>query len=87
MTVADEQRSESAETLKSLVAVLLGSVLINWSVWSGGVATADLLSLPDEVLEEIALVLGEQQNLGLLNDTAQVSNELLAFLRKPLGRT
>jgi len=67
--------------------VLLGSVLINWSIWGGGVATAHLLSLPDEVLEKVALVLGEHQDLGLLDDTTEVSNEMLAFFGELAGRT
>lgn len=87
LAVADEQRSECAETVKGLVTVLLGSVLINWSIWRGGVATTDLLSLPDEVLKKVPLVLGEHQDLGFLDDAAQVSNELLAFCGKLLGRT
>jgi hypothetical protein len=35
--------------------------------------------LPDEVLEQVAVVLGEQENLGLLNDRLEVTNKLLAL--------
>jgi hypothetical protein len=41
--------------------------------------------LPDEVLEEVALVLGEQQDLGLLNDALQVAKKALALTRQLLG--
>ena len=43
------------------------------------VTTADLLCLPDEVLEEIALVLREKKDLSLLDNISQITNELLAF--------
>jgi len=43
-----------------------------------------LLGLPDEVLEEVALVLGEKQDLGLLNDRLEVAYELLALTRQLL---
>jgi hypothetical protein len=35
--------------------------------------------LPDEVLEKVAFVLGEEQDLGLLDDGLEVAYELLAL--------
>ena len=45
-------------------------------------ASLDVLSLPDEVLKQVALVLGEKENLGLLDNFAEISDELLAISRK-----
>lgn len=54
--------------------MLLGGAAVNRSIGCGSTATAGDLTLPDEVLEEVVLVLAEQQDLGLLNDIAKVSN-------------
>lgn len=67
LAVGDDQRAESPQALERLVAVLLGSVLVNWSTRKCGVATSDLLGLPDEILQQIPLVLYEKKILGLLN--------------------
>jgi len=45
-----------------------------------------VLGLPDEVLKEVALVLGKDQVLGLLNDIAQIGNKLLTIGGQLLGR-
>jgi hypothetical protein len=60
LTVRDDERSKSPETLESLVAVLLRSVLVDRRTWESGIATADLLCLPDEVLEKVSLILDEE---------------------------
>lgn len=65
--------------------MLLGSLLVDWSVRGGCVATADLLSLPDEILKELALVLGEKKDLGLLDDIRKISDENLALTGEVLG--
>ena len=67
--------------------MLLGSLLVKWSIWSGSVAAGELLSLPDKVLKKVALVLGKHQDLGLLNDAAKISDELLTLNRELLRRT
>jgi hypothetical protein len=84
LTVGKDERAEGAQTVKGLVTVLLGSVFVDGSVRSSGVGARDLLSLPNEVLEEVALVLGQEQKLGLLNNLAQVTNELLTLCRELL---
>jgi hypothetical protein len=40
-----------------------------------------MAGLPDEILEEIALVLGQQQDLRLLNDISKICDQDLAFRR------
>lgn len=78
LAIGDDQLTENTKTLESLVAVLLGGVLVNWHIDSLRVTRADLLRLPDEVLEDVAFVLGEKKLLGLLDHIAQISDELLA---------
>lgn len=79
LSIANDERSKSAETLKSFIAVLLGSLLVNWCAGSGCIATRDLLCLPDKVLKKVTLVLGEKKDLCLLNHITKVSNEVLSF--------
>ena len=51
LTVGDDERAESPQSLERLVAMLLCSVLVNGSTRQSGIAPSDLLSLPDEVLQ------------------------------------
>ena len=60
LAIGDEERAKSAQTFESVVAVLPCCVLINRGIGAVGAGGADVLSLPDEVLEEVALVLGEK---------------------------
>lgn len=55
------------------------SDLVYRCVGSLSVTTANLLSLPDEILEKVAIVLGEEENFSSLNDFLQVTNELLTI--------
>jgi hypothetical protein len=64
--------------------VLASGVLVDWCTRKACVCTSDLLCLPDEVLEKIAIVLGEKEDLGLLDDSLEVGNELLALARQLL---
>ena len=58
--------------------MLLCSLLVDSRLGERCIAAGDLLGLPDEVLEQVALVLGEDEKLGLLNDILEICNELLA---------
>lgn len=64
--------------------MLLGSVLVDWSIGEGGISGIDLLRLPDEVLEKIALVLCEKEVFGLLNDVTEISDQGTTFSGKLL---
>ncbi len=68
LTVGDEQSSQRSQTFQCLVAMLLSSVFIGRGAGQLGIASTDMLRLPDEVLEQIAVVLGEKKNLGLVDD-------------------
>jgi hypothetical protein len=84
LTVGENERAEGAQTIEGLVTMLLSSVFVDRSVRGAGIGAGDLLSLPNEVLKEVALILGQEQKLGLLNDLAQVTNELLTLCRELL---
>jgi hypothetical protein len=86
LSVGDHERAESAKTLQSLIAVLLSSLLVNWSTWNASICAVDLLCLPDEVLEEITLILAEKKDLGLFNDGAGILDQSFALGRKLVGR-
>lgn len=87
LAVADDESSKSSETFQRLVTVLSGGVPADGGIWRRGVfGAAHLLGLPDEILEKVAIVLGEGEDLGLFDDVTEVSDQLLAFSREPLGR-
>ena len=65
--------------------MLLGNILGHGSTRKSSVGARDLCCLPDKVLEEIALVLGEDKQLCLLNHITKVGDELVAFLGQTLG--
>lgn len=85
LAVGDEQRTECPQTLKSVLAVRLGGILADGSVGGANSLGVELLSLPDELLEEIALVLAQKQVLGLSNDILRVLDEGLAFCGEVVG--
>lgn len=64
--------------------MLFRSFLVDGHTRLCRVTTANLLCFPDEVLEEIALVLREKKDLSLLDNISQITNELLAFWRELL---
>lgn len=60
--------------------MLLRGVLINGSTWYLSVTAADGLGVPDEVLEQVALVLDEHEILGLSNDFLEIGDQVATFL-------
>jgi hypothetical protein len=68
LAIGDDERAERTKTLQCLVAVLLGGVLVNWSIGKRCVGTGDLLRLPDEILEKIALVLCQEEVFSLFDN-------------------
>jgi hypothetical protein len=79
LAVGNQKSSQSAEALESLLAMALGGVLINGCVWRPHCIRVEVLGLPDEVLQEVALILGQQQVLCLLNYLTSVGNECLTL--------
>lgn len=74
LTVGDQQGAEGAQTLDGLVAMLLSHLLVDRGTGNIDSLGVEFLSLPNEVLEQVALVLGQQKVLGLLDDIARVGN-------------
>ena len=62
--------------------MLLSRIFVDWCSWQLGLTTGDLSSLVDEVLQQVALVLGQKKNLGLLDDIAKVSDKVTTFFRE-----
>jgi hypothetical protein len=82
LAIGDNQGSKSAKTIESFVAVLFGSVLVDWGTREFGISSGNLLSLPNKFLKKISIVLGKQQVLGLLNHLAKIINQLFTLCRK-----
>ena len=76
LPIGDHKRAEGPQSIKSLVTVLLGGSLVGGSAWYGSVATIKMLSLPDEVLEQITLILGEEKVFGLSDDFLDVGDKM-----------
>ena len=79
LAIGDDQCAQCAKAVQGLVAVLLGSVLVNRGTWNLCVAAIQVLGLPDEVLEEVTLILAQQQMLGLFDDIAEIGDQDTAF--------
>lgn len=65
--------------------MLLRGGLVNGSTWELGIATLDESCLPQEILQQIAVILSQKQNLGLLNDVPKVSDKVSTFWRELAG--
>lgn len=82
LAVGDEQCAKGAQALESLITVSLGRVLANGSIRGRDSLGIELSSLPDEVLKKVALILGQEELLGLLNNLTNIGNEFLAIIRE-----
>ncbi|KAI6767974.1 hypothetical protein HG530_005983 [Fusarium avenaceum] len=79
LSVSDEQLAKGPQALKSLVTILLGSVLADRRVGGVDALGIELGGLPDKVLDQVALVLGEKEMLGLLDSIGGILNQLLTI--------
>jgi hypothetical protein len=86
LAIGDNKRAQRSQTLQSLIAVLLRSLLVNGSIGKSSISAIDLLRLPNEVLQEITLVLGQEKVFSLFNDITEICHKVLTFGRKFLGR-
>jgi hypothetical protein len=84
LAVGDNEGSKSPQPLKSLVSISLGSVLIHWSARSSDALVFILGGLPNKVLNQISLVLGQYKVLGLLHNLLEILNKELAICGKLL---
>jgi len=59
--------------------VLLRGVFVNRGARNFCISSSDLLSLPDEVLKQVSIILGQQEDLGMFDDDSEVFDELVTF--------
>ena len=85
LSVGNEKRTQGLQTLDSVVTVLLGTILVNRCIRPLRLNIAQTLSLPDELLEQVTIVLAENQLASLVNDHTEVPDQLLTFFREVLG--
>lgn len=74
LTIGDDERAESSETVECFISMLLCGLLSNWRTWQRCISTIDVLRSPDEILKEIAFVLGEEKMLCLLHYIPEISD-------------
>jgi hypothetical protein len=60
LAIGNDERAKRSDAAEYFIAMLLGNVLLHRGRWQLGVLDVDLLRVPDELLEEISLVLGEE---------------------------
>ena len=84
INILSRKCSQSLQTISGLAGILLSIFLSHWDVRCLGIAGGNLLRLPDKVLEEFAIVFGEQEFLRLVNDITEILDKDSAFLRKLL---
>lgn len=85
LAIGNDQGSQSPQTLKGLVTVLLSGVLIDRCVWGVDRLGVELLCLPDEILQQVAFVLAQEEVLGLCYNIANIGHERLALSRQFRG--
>lgn len=66
--------------------MLLRGTLVNRGTWELGIATRDESRLPQKILQQIAVVLGQEQNLGLFDNISKIANQVAAFWGEFAGR-
>jgi len=86
LAISDDEGAESSQALNGLIPVFLGGCFIDWGVRALYARGPELLGLPDEVLKNIALILGKEEILGESDDLASISNQRLSFCGKPARR-
>ena len=82
LPIGHKKRAKGAKTTQSLIAMLLCLVTPDGCGWRGGISTLDLLRLPDEVLEQVALILGQQEMFRLVDHISEIGHETSTFGRE-----
>lgn len=85
LAVGDEELSQGAETLQSLIPLLLGGLLVYRGVGAFHSIRVELLRLPDEVLDQVALVLGQEKILHQPDNLSAVGHKVLSIIGKFVG--
>ena len=85
-SVGDHEGPKRLQVLAELVGILFRIVLVDRNIGLRGVTGGEVLSPPDELLDQFPIVLAEHHLLGLLNDIADVLDESLTLFGEILGR-
>ena len=62
--------------------MLLSCGFVDGCSWQLGLAAGDLTGLPNEILQQVAIILGQKEDLGLFDDAAKVGHKVAALFRK-----
>lgn len=65
--------------------MLLRGSFVDRSARTGSIAARDESCLPQEVLQQVAIILGQEQDLGLLNDVAKISDKVSTLFGELVG--
>lgn len=82
LAVGNQQSTKGLETFQGPVGILLAILFGDGHIGDLGITSGNLLGPPDEVLKKLAVVLGQEHLLSLINDIAQVLDEDLALVRQ-----
>lgn len=72
LAICDEQSAQSSQPLKSFILVSRRSVLGQRSVWRLEALGIVVRSLPDKVLNQVAVILGQQKLLCELHNLSRI---------------
>lgn len=84
LAIRNHKRSQSAQPVESLVALLLRPLLVHGGVRDRQSLGVELLSLPDEVLEQVAIIFRQHQILCVFHHFSHVCHQSLSLGRKLL---
>ena len=60
LAIGNDQSSQGPQALNRLLAVLLGGLLVDRGTGGINGLRVEVLGLPDEILEQVAVVLGQE---------------------------
>jgi hypothetical protein len=83
--VGNQQGSQGLQTFQCLSTILLSRIFIERTIDALGVGSPNLLSFPDKFLQDVAVIFGKEEQLGLFNGIPKILYQTLAFARKVLG--
>jgi hypothetical protein len=86
LAICDEQSAQSSQTLKSFILVPCRGILAQGSVGRLDALGIILCGLPDEVLNQVAVVLGQQKLLRELHNLPRILHQHLSIGRELVRR-
>lgn len=80
LSIRHHELTKSAKIIQGFVAVLLHTAPAHGCMRRSSVISVDVLRLPNDILYQVPLVLGEKEYLGLFDDIAKIRDQVPAFL-------